>query len=222
MSVFSNSPYLTVADIRAQIDGLTTDLASDTAVQRAEKRARMVINNFTGQNFGRVDGASQVIYGAGDGKLTLPQRLITLTGISAHGADLGAEKYGIFGEGWFLGGQSSPYMTIKQLPEEDFNIYPGGVIYDPFHYRNSFTDDTAYTITGDWGYEEVPEDVIEAELIIIEDQLCPQSEYRDRYLKSISGDGWRYEFTPGAYSGTGSVVADQLLSPYRRVSMTVI
>jgi hypothetical protein len=83
-------------------------------------------------------------------------------------------------------------------------------------------DNVWYTITGDWGYEDVPTNVKEAMLILIEDAICPDSEYRDRYIDSVKTADYQYMYTSNAFRGTGSVIADQLLEPFRRPSLAVI
>jgi hypothetical protein len=110
------------------------------------------------------------------------------------------------------------------VPTPDGDYVYTNVIRDPdsMWNRGGFRDNVVYTIDGVWGYDEVPTGVKEAALIMIEEALCPQAVYRERYLKAISGDGWRYEFVGAAYSGTGNVIADQLLEEYRRTAITVI
>lgn len=213
------TPYATLSEIREALD-ITSEEFPDAALVRAERRVRGVINNYVGQSFGFFHGAKTVI-GAGDSQLSLPERLNSIDKIEGENVlqagegELNGEFYSILGDGWFVG-------INTDLPDGDYVFE--NVIRDPdsMWTRGGFRDNERYTITGTWGYLGVPPDVKEAALLLIEEILCPQSMYRDRYLKAISGDGWRYEFVGQAYLGTGSVVADQLLAPYRRVMMTVI
>jgi len=212
------TPYVTPEEIRETLE-VPEDISEATII-RTERRIRGLIDNYTGQSFGYYEGARKVV-GSGDNQLTLPNRLISVTNVSGPGVLLdyddvnNGEFYSPNGDGWYLG-------MRQELPDGDYVFT--NVIRDPdsMWHRGGFRDNITYTITGLWGYTSVPEEVKEAALIMIEEALCPQSLYRDRYLKAISGDGWRYEFTSGAYAGTGSVAADQLLAPYRRTSMTVI
>lgn len=211
------TPYVTLDEIKEAIPEAAS--FSDAELIRLERRIRGVVDNFTGQSFGRYIGTRPVI-GSGDEELKTQDRLVRLDNIS--GANIiysedGISSPGLYavrGDGWYVG-FSAPIPTGDYVFEN--------VIRDPDSvYKRGFRDNVVYTITGVWGWEDVPAEIKEAALILCEDELCPQSEYRDRYLKSISGDGWRYEFNPNAYYGTGSVTADQLLEPFRRSTMTVI
>ncbi len=211
-----STPYVTIEDIHSALPDIDS-YATDTELIRAERRIRGVINNYTGQKFGRFIGKRQVI-GAGDSQLKLPERLTTITNLTGANVLQGVsipDFYAIRGDGYYLG-------VSNPTPDGDYVFE--NVIRDPdsMWSHGGFRDNVVYVVDGVWGYDEVPTEVKEAALILIEDALCPQSVYRDRYLKAISGDGWRYEFTPDAYSGTGSVVADQLLEEYRRTTLTVI
>ncbi|WNN94619.1 head-to-tail adaptor [Streptomyces phage Phredrick] len=212
------TPYATIDEIR-DATGLAIDAVSDAELIRVERRIRGVIDNYTGQSFGRYAGTKQVI-GSGDRELKVQERLVRLdniTGANIVYSDVDVASPGLYtvrGDGWYVG-FSAP------TPSGDYVFE--NVIRDPDSvYTRGFRDNFVYSITGVWGWEDVPSQVKEAALILIEDELCPQAEYRDRYLKSISGDGWRYEYNPNAYYGTGSVIADQILSPFRYNTMTVI
>jgi hypothetical protein len=212
------TPYVTLDEIKEAIPEATT--LTDNELKRLERRIRGVIDRYTGQYFGRYVGTKSVI-GAGDGQLKLDARLIRLDNIS--GANVLYEApgvsasgfYAVRGDGWYVG-------VSNPTPDGDYVFQ--NVIRDPdsMWARPEFKDNVVYQVSGTWGWDEVPAEVKEAALILCEDEICPQAEYRDRYLKSISGDGWRYEFTPNAYYGTGSVIADQLLEKFRSFSMTVI
>jgi hypothetical protein len=213
------TPYLTKDEIIQAIPEAVS--MSDYDLVRLEMRVRGIIDSYTGQSFGKFTGELPVI-GAGDTELRLPNRLIKIDNISGKSIIESSEGmadmsfYALRGDGWYLG-RSVPSPYGGDYVFED-------VIRSPYsdYYCNEFTDNAVYTVRGIWGYEDVPADVKEAALIMCEDFICPQSEYRDRYLKTISGDGWRYEFDPDAYYGTGSVTADKLLDQFRRMTMTVI
>jgi hypothetical protein len=211
-----STPYVSLDDISANIPDINS-YATDAEVIRAERRIRGIIDNYAGQSFGRFVGKRQVI-GAGDSQLKLPERLVSITNLSGSNVLQGVsipDFYSVRGDGYYVG-------ISNPTPEGDYVFE--NVIRDPdsMWNRGGFRDNVVYTVEGVWGYDEVPTEVKEAALILIEETLCPQAVYRDRYLKAISGDGWRYEFTPSAYSGTGSVIADQLLEQFRRTSLTVI
>lgn len=216
------TPYVTIDEIKQafpEVNDMFTPDRIDYELRRLERKIRGVIDNYTGQSFGRYVGTRTVV-GSGDEELRVQNRLVRLDNIAGsniiYSSD-GVSAPGLYstrGDGWYVG-FSAPIPTGDYVFEN--------VIRDPDSvYKRGFRDNVVYTITGVWGWDDVPSEVKEAALLLCEDELCPQGEYRDRYLKSISGDGWRYEFNPNAYYGTGSVMADQLLEPFRRSTMTVI
>jgi len=77
-----------------------------------------------------------------------------------------------------------------------------------------FKEGVIYPISGVWGYEAVPESVKEAARLLVNDYACADSQYRDRYLTSMTAADWRIQFNSGAFVRTGNVRADQLLSEY--------
>lgn len=212
------TPYVTLPNLKIAIPEASS--STDAELVRLERRIRGVINGFTGQEFGRYVGARDVI-GVGDEELRLGNRLVTLGNITGSNILYSEDGvmlpgfYAVRGDGWYIG-------VANPTPDGDYVFENVIRAPDCEWHHGGFKDNVVYNVTGTWGWEDVPADVTEAALILMEDELCPQSEYRDRYLKSISGDGWRYEFNPNAYYGTGSVMADQILEQYRRSTMVVI
>ena len=205
------TPYVTVDEIRDALG--TMPPMTDAELKRVERRIRGVIDMYTGQSFGRYSGSYR-IQSTGDEDLILPARLISLTGVvGAQFTDI--SYYGSRGDGWYLG-RSVPAYDDGSYESTGVISYPGTV------WRNLWQDNVWYTITGDWGYEDVPTNIKEAALILIEDNICPDSEYRDRYIDGVKTADYQYTYTTNAFRGTGSVIADQLLEPYRRPSLAVI
>lgn len=211
--VIVTTPYVSVAEVREML-GSDSVQFTDAQLKRAERQIRGIINSYTGQSFGRAFGTRRVT-GAGEGQLRLQERLISLESVT--GANIwqtGATSWAIRGDGWYLG---------YAVPSASGDWVFTNVIRDPTDtYLGGFREDVVYEITGTWGYDQVPTDVKEAALLLIEKQLCPDSEYRDRYIDNVRYADVRYEFHSKAFNGTGSITADQLLEPYRRFAMTVI
>ena len=206
------TPYVTVDEIRDALG--TMPPMTDAELQRVERRIRGVIDNFTGQTFGKYTGSYR-IQSSGEEDLSLPARLISVTAVD--GAPYtNVAGFDTRGDGWFLGAAPAAVYVNGQYTTN-------GVIYAPgYCATNLWKDNSWYTITGDWGYEDVPTNVKEAALILIEDVICPDSEYRDRYIDGVKTADFQYTYTTNAFRGTGSVIADQLLEPYRRPSLAVI
>lgn len=203
------TPYVTVAEIR---DALALPSSvTDSQLIRAERQVRKIIDGYTGQSFGRYTGTETVI-ARGDVQLSLPGRLLSLTSITGPYV-FKPEAYDVRGDGYYL-------AVSPNVPDGDWVF--NNVIAAPDVFSGYFKDGVKYTITGVWGWDEVPVEVKEAALILIEQELCPDSEYRNRYLLSVSYADTQFEHDPRAFSGVGNVKAEQLLAPFVRTRLTVI
>ena len=187
---------------------------TDYDLMLAERRVRRIVEDVCGQTFAlRHDTLN--VRASTDPYLRLPERLFTLEDASVAGFPLNTALVNIGNDGWVL------YKV---------NAYPAGIIYSPKHViddpysaaANFWRSNALVSITGYWGWEKVPEAVKEAALVLIEDRLCPETAYRDRYLETMTAADWRIQLNPEAYQGTGNAVADQILRNYVVRAMAVI
>lgn len=194
---------------------------SDAELAELENSVRVFIESYTGQSFG-YEIATNTIVGNGEKRVVLPKRLIRATDIAGGPATY----FSVANNGWYLYINHKSMLTIKEAPPEDLlteNTYvTHGVITVPDTYWKQFRVGVRYTVTGEWGYYSVPEDVQEAALLLANDFACGDSLYRDRYLDIMKSGDWNLAFNPLAFQGTGNVKADQLLNSYRRQGMVII
>lgn len=204
------TPLATVEECRDELE-IPLDI-TDGQIRRQERIVRAVIENYCGQEFGLVHD-TETIYGGVGQTVQLPRHLVNLTSVNYGAYSGNPAYYSITGNGF--------YLTANNT---DWEISPeGGVIVVPgdFGYLN-FVQGVAYLVEGDWGWEDVPVPVSEAAKLLIEQNLCPDNEYRDRGIANIRAADWRYEFIGQAYTGTGNIKADQLLQDYMINEMVAI
>lgn len=208
------TPYANISEIR-DVLGVSASLYTDAELLRAERRVRGVIDGFTGQNFGRFIGTRKVT-GAGESQLKLPERLVSIESLGGAYVIPDPAYYAVRGGGYYIG-------TTAPLPDNGDLVFTS-VIRSPdsMYHNNIFRENVVYTITGVWGWDAVPTSIKEAALLLIEDSLDPDSEYRERYGAIVRAADWTFEYHDKAYDGTGNATADRLLEPYKRWSMTVI
>lgn len=208
------TPILTKEEIR-DIDAYV--FREDSEVFKIEKAVRHIIQAYTGQSFGYYVGTEHV-RGSGGSALFLPRKLVRLEGINdstyVSGYSVDPEGYVLRKNGW-----EGPYGTFDVPPvKADFyglHMHVGGAIHDPNGVRfQQWNTASTYSITGHWGYEEIPAQVKEAAKLLVNDYACADAQYRDRYLTSMTAADWRIQFHSGAFLRTGNVRADQLLSEY--------
>lgn len=201
------TPILSFAEIRSVV---ADQNITDTEVAEVESAVRHIIQAHCGQTFGHYN---QKIWVPGNGRksLQLPQRLITLKGVNGF---TDTDWFNVSGDGFFL-----RYYPLGVPPvKADYyglHMHVGGVIHNPNHVDyGKFRDTMGYEIDGEWGYESVPSAVHEAAVLLTAMYADADSEYRDRYLTSMTAADWRIQFHAGAFAQTGHVRADQLLADY--------
>lgn len=205
-------PLADLDDIRTELD-IPTDI-TDADIVLAERRVRRIIEKHCGQQF-LPTTETIIVKARGDKIMWLPKRLISVTTMTDIRTGYVLDGYVIRENGWAL------LRTLQNYIGDQVTVT--GPIFDPFTLGNySWPAGVEWTIDGRWGWERVPASVQEAALILIEQRLCPESMYRDTYLMSMKASDWRFDYSNGAFSGTGNVVADQLLSEYRAVQAAVI
>lgn len=199
------APYLSTQWIKSNL----LETATDAEIRDAERAARYIVQAHTGQFFGR-ETSTKRAWGAQNNALSLPARLLSMTAINGN-ADT---DFYIMGDGWYL---SRPSWTgIPPIKADAYGVNEATVpIIDPYARRGGvFIKNVPYDITGTWGWEAVPEAVVEAMKLLVNDYACADAQYRDRYLTSMTAADWRIQFYNGAFMKTGNVRADQLLSDY--------
>lgn len=175
---------------------------------RIERATRHIINAFTGQTFGR-EYSAKTVRGGGT-TLLLPGRLLKLEKFNGYAV---TTEVNIAADGWAL---TKPKYGVPPVKADAWGLHmhTGGVIHNPNNIRVGTFNNAEYTIEGEWGWKYVPESVKEAARLLVDDYACADIEYRDRYLTSMTAADWRIQFNSGAFTGTGNVRADQLLSDY--------
>lgn len=204
------TPYLTISEVKRIVP-----LASTEDAQRLESSVRHIINAHCGQSFGLYEG-DYTVRGNGN-RLNLPARLISLTsvnGFASQPEDPISNYYSIEGGGWALSYLPWGVPPVK-ADYYGLHMHVGGVIHNPNMVKiGDFNKNRVYTITGKWGYEGIPEPVQEAARLLVDNYSSTDSEYRDRYLTSMTAADWRIQFNASAFVKTGNVRADQLLAPF--------
>lgn len=206
------TPILPFSEIKRILgDGFDDDEAA-----QVEQAVRYVIQAHTGQFFGKFIGQISVT-GSGEPYLRLPRKLISLS--SLNGNTHYSNTLTIRGSGWFLKSKTIAAPPPVRADWDGWNeatAYSGhSPIIAPYSKATlNFQSDVEYVIDGVWGWNSVPAAVQEAAKLLVNDYACSDSQYRDRFLSSVTAADWRLQFHDGAFSNTGNARANQLLSEY--------
>lgn len=210
------TPYFNAADLTAHDSDFST--LTTAQVIKLERLVRGVIDAYVGHNFGYEEGWVTT-YGTGDSVLHSPKKVLTIASL-VEGDDpidqLGY-NYRPINQGFdveLIGFGDYDNIKVPASEEHQLTVYR--------YTTGRFINNTPYTIYGTFGYHSVPYDVNLAALHLAEEFSCDENLWRDRYIKSIAGDGFDIEFRSDAFTGTGSVIADQLLGKYVANKLVII
>ncbi len=191
--------------------------------RKVEQLVRQIITAHCGQTFGKFIGTLPAEGNGLDG-LMLSRKILSVTDVS-----------------WFQSGQNvinvydpQQWVPDYQFGDPDFVSFgtagaweisgEGWVVRRNSYYRHqdptvpkghTFSRNVTYQIAGVYGWDSVPGAVQKAASLLIEDYICPDSNYRNKYLDSIKFDQHRLDYHQKAWAGTGNVMADQLLREFR-------
>lgn len=181
--------------------------ATDEEVVAIERSVRHIIQAHCGQTFGYSEGTRNV-YGRGSAILQLPEHLLSLNSVNGV---TDAARLVETTNGWSL-----HYFPWGQPYGNQNGVYlSGGVMHDPRQwYYGYWESGIIYCIDGAWGYHGTPPSVAEAAKLLVNDYACGDSQYRDKFLASMTAADWRIEFNDGAFANTGNVRANQLLQEF--------
>lgn len=227
--VYVQVPY---ADISQAMDslGVGTDPSdpnyhSYAELLEAEKWARKVIENYTGQQFYLYDDV-QVVYGSGSDVLPLPYRLAELHELYSRDILLVDTINDINNTSYSIQVSESGFgIRVNRANMLDNTVYVANGMISPSIHDNIngvFARGVAYKVQGRYGWEEVPDEVELACIELMRDYFSKDKNWRNKYLKKIQTFDWNFEYSGDTFGGTGNVYVDQLLDSYVLTQMVVI
>jgi hypothetical protein len=109
--------------------------------------------------------------------------------------------------------ESSPLvLPASQSDIEDFGII-GSV--------NAFPKTYDYTFILAVGHKVVPQDIVRATELLVDDIACGKLDYYKRYVSDYGTDQFKIKFDGRVFEGTGNLVVDKILSKYVKVIQTL-
>lgn len=207
-------PFATASRIRELAD--INSSVTDATLKKEEKKARSLIQSYTGVKFSK-EYTSIVVYGNDSDVLTLPVPVIRIDKIyeddilvydSTSTASVNNFDYAI---------EPSVSKTRIKIINEDDELerrvleYPDVAVIP---YSGTFKKDYQYKIVGIFGYEYVPSKVELACSLVVEDLLCNDWNIRNKIIQSIKTDSYDIQYAKEFAGGTGNLMVDSLLSEW--------
>lgn len=227
--IYVQDPYVDLAQA-VDVLGLGSDFSdpnnkSYAELSNAERYARKLIENFTGQQFFLYDDV-HTVYGSGSDVLPLPYKLATLHELHQNDVLLIDTINDV--DNWnypTMISESGFGIRVNRANMLDNTVYTANGMVPPSindSYNGAFSKDTVYRVAGVYGWEEVPDEVELAAIELMKDYFSKDKVWRNKYVKSIKTFDWSFEYNSSASTGTGNLYADQLLSPYVITQMVLI
>ena len=218
--IFVVTPYVDfnhVADMEFSTDSSDPGYKSYKELILAEKYARKIIEQHTGQNFYLQDDIF-VAYGHDSDILPLPSRVVDLYYLYARDILLLDNLEEINNWNYDVIVSESGYgIRINRASMVDNTVYIANGMVPPSinDYGNGvFKSGVPYRVEGRFGWEKVPDDVELAAIELMKDYFAKDTVWRNKYIKKISTFDWDFEYTGEAHTGTGNAYADKLLADY--------
>jgi hypothetical protein len=185
-------------------------------IMAAERYARKVIENYTGQKFYTyLDTCS--VYGVDSDSLILPSKIESLYKLYSNDILLEDNINNIDNWNYDVDVTESGFaLRINRANMLDNTVYTANGMVPPTIHDSygTFKRGVRYTVFGKFGWSYVPDEVELASIELMKDYFSKDNLWRNKYISKISTFDWDFEYGSGATSGTGNLYADQLLSDY--------
>ena len=227
--VFVVTPYVDLAQAVDML-GISSDSSdpyykSYEELMMAERYARKVIENYTGQYFYLYDDL-HIVYGDGADSLRLPFKINSLHELYENDIllidtinDINNWSYDT------IISESKFGIRINKANMLDNTVYTANGMVPPSINDTSsgvFRSKSVYKVQGRYGWDSVPSDVELATIELMKDYFSKDKLWRNKYIRSVQSFDWNFEYNTSAFVGTGNLYVDQLLLPYVLTQMVVI
>jgi hypothetical protein len=227
--VYVQTPY---TDLSQAVDalGLGSDYSDPNSksyfeLASAERYARKLIEDYTGQNFYLRDDV-QIVYGSGSDVLPLPYKLSQLHTLHQNDILLLDNLNNV--DNWnydTMISESGFGIRINRANMLDNTVYTANGMVPPTisdTWGGAFSRGSTYRVQGRFGWPEVPDEVDIACVQLMGHYFDKDRYWKDQYLKSVQTFDWKFEYSSDVNRGTGCAYADKLLSSYVLNQMVVI
>lgn len=192
-----------------------------SVIVKAEKMARTIIEGYTGVKFYKYWG-QQEIYGIGANTIQLTERMLSLDKIYENQILVTdytqTPVYNTFGNSVEI--SPTGYQLRIWYPgwPDGWNNEMDPVIYEYGRFRDNYL----YRFVGEIGYNYVPEDIKLASMLLQQDIMSNDYNWRNKYLSTVNLSEISFKMAGGAFNGTGNVMVDNILDQYRKANIVII
>ena len=219
-----STPYAEIGEIIDEL-GLGTEPTDlnfypYAKLRAAERLARFQIDNYTGRTFGQRLGA-QIVYGNNSDTLIFTEAMTAFTRVEQDDqllydteTNFNALAYNI------VLTETGQAIRLTNTGDSDVSILPPSATWT--YTKPHFVNGSRYKIYGTLGYKYVPIQVKQAAMLLVNDHLFNDSLWRERYISEFDTGQMSVKLRDTAFTGTGNLLADDLLDPFKITGIVVI
>lgn len=219
-----STPYAEVGEIIDEL-GLGTEPTDlnfypYAKLRAAERLARFQIDNYTGRTFGQRLGA-QVVYGNNSDTLIFTEAMTAFTKIEQDDVVIYDSEIGYNALSYnIVLTETGQAVRLTNTGDSDVSILPPTATWTAP--RPHFVNGSRYKIYGTLGYSYVPVQVKQAAMLLVNDHLFNDSLWRERYISEFNTGQMQVKLRDTAFTGTGNLLADDLLDQFKITGIVVI
>lgn len=214
-------PYASPARILELADIPSSASANTNLLKKLEKKARLSLNSYIGDNFYK-EKRTLTVFGQNADIITTPVPIQRIDKVyeddllvyerdnSTYQLDFPLE-IDSSGTRIKILNSSSNNKEILEFPK-----------FSVFYYQGIFRKDFAYKIDGIWGWEYIPSDIELATALLVEDYLCNDSNIRNKNIAELSNDSYDVKYASDFSTGTGNLLVDNLIAKYKEARYMVV
>jgi hypothetical protein len=187
-------------------------------LKMAEKYARKIIEDFTGQEFYLYED-QEIAYGVDSDILPLPYKINAIHKVYADDLLLTDNLENINNWGYEpIISETGFGIRLNRANLLDNTVYVANGMVPPtindLYAGQAFREGIRYRVVGKFGWDFVPDEVEQACIQLMGHYFGKDRMWADRYLKNVSTFDWDFEYSDEAFRGTGCAYSDKLLSNY--------
>lgn len=215
--------YATAQEISSAL-GLTLVLEeeepsqiSQSKVERLEKYARAYIDT----NIDRFYFEKKYIssYGQGSDAINFTERVYGISKIWEDEKLVYDPSTSLNDFELLLSISPSSYQIKMIEPGEETNEwYQKRIFPNPV----AFKKNVDYKFYGEFGWLSIPNDINYATILLINEYLCSDFNYKARGVSSASNDSFSVKYMDSAMSASGNAYIDSILSPYKKLDFMAV
>lgn len=214
-------PYATPNRIIELADIPSSASANTNLLRQLEKKARLSLNSYIGDNFYK-EKRTLTVFGQNADIITTPIPIQRIDKIYEDDLIVYEKDNPDYQLDFPLEIDSSKTrikIVNSSTNNKEILEFPK---FSVFYYEGIFRKDFAYKIDGIWGWEYVPSDIELATALLVEDYLCNDFNIRNKNISQLSNDSYNIKYGSDFSTGTGNLVVDNLIAKYKEARYMVV